>query len=340
MGYQNIGPNYWKGEEGRLALIAGEQKLTDAAVGRAVRQASPSGRTTSATASRRRPTPTARTSSPSAAPRSTRPAPGRSRRSAPRSPAPSRWAPSRRRCRTTGDTCYISDHVDIAHRHERRVAERRGGARPSSSGSARRSSPQLYANALPGFFPLLEPAGDARGPAGAGVRRLARDLRERRSARPTRSCRAARPNLENETWNASANVIRGTETPEAAAARLQEGLAAWYDAAEVSVRAARTPAPAPPSGRGRSSTAPESRCRWPTDSAVPLAHPGVPRAGGARLHRDHDHPALRDAEPRALQPRRGRPAASSASTTSAPSSATRAGRRASGTRSATTPGSS
>ncbi len=31
MGYQNIGPNYWKGEEGRLALIAGEQKLTDEA---------------------------------------------------------------------------------------------------------------------------------------------------------------------------------------------------------------------------------------------------------------------------------------------------------------------
>ena len=29
MGYTNIGPNYWKGEEGRLALISGEQKLTD-----------------------------------------------------------------------------------------------------------------------------------------------------------------------------------------------------------------------------------------------------------------------------------------------------------------------
>ena len=37
------------------------------------------------------------------------------------------------------------------------------------------------------------------------------------------------PNLENETWNASANVIRGTETPEAAAERLQEGLASWYE---------------------------------------------------------------------------------------------------------------
>ena len=31
MGYNNIGPNYWKGEEGRNALIAGEQSLTDEA---------------------------------------------------------------------------------------------------------------------------------------------------------------------------------------------------------------------------------------------------------------------------------------------------------------------
>src|SRR5713226_598381 len=29
MGFQNIGPNYWKGEQGRLALIAGKAKLTD-----------------------------------------------------------------------------------------------------------------------------------------------------------------------------------------------------------------------------------------------------------------------------------------------------------------------
>ena len=29
MGFQNIGPNYWKGETGRLALIAGKEKFTD-----------------------------------------------------------------------------------------------------------------------------------------------------------------------------------------------------------------------------------------------------------------------------------------------------------------------
>ncbi|HVJ34382.1 MAG TPA: ABC transporter substrate-binding protein, partial [Terriglobia bacterium] len=31
MGFQNIGPNYWKGEEGRKALIDGKAKFTDAA---------------------------------------------------------------------------------------------------------------------------------------------------------------------------------------------------------------------------------------------------------------------------------------------------------------------
>ena len=31
MGYQNIGPNYWHGEDGRKALIEGKEKLTDAA---------------------------------------------------------------------------------------------------------------------------------------------------------------------------------------------------------------------------------------------------------------------------------------------------------------------
>ena len=36
------------------------------------------------------------------------------------------------------------------------------------------------------------------------------------------------PNLENETWVRSANVINGTETPEAAAKKLQEGLDSWF----------------------------------------------------------------------------------------------------------------
>ncbi len=37
------------------------------------------------------------------------------------------------------------------------------------------------------------------------------------------------PNLENETWNAATQVIRGAEASTDAAARLQEGLSSWYE---------------------------------------------------------------------------------------------------------------
>jgi raffinose/stachyose/melibiose transport system substrate-binding protein len=40
------------------------------------------------------------------------------------------------------------------------------------------------------------------------------------------------PNLENETWAASANVLNGSETPEQAAERLQKGLDSWYKPAQ------------------------------------------------------------------------------------------------------------
>ena len=36
------------------------------------------------------------------------------------------------------------------------------------------------------------------------------------------------PNLENDLWVVSANVINGTQTPQDAAAQLQKGLASWY----------------------------------------------------------------------------------------------------------------
>ena len=87
---------------------------------------------------------------------------------------------------------------------------------------------ELYANALPGFFPLLNQPVKLEDP-------LAQEFvswREKckSTIRSTYQILSrGTPNLENETWNASANVIRGTETPEAAAKRLQDGLASWYD---------------------------------------------------------------------------------------------------------------
>ena len=40
------------------------------------------------------------------------------------------------------------------------------------------------------------------------------------------------PNLENELWNVSAQVVNGALTPDAAAKQLQNGLDKWYKPAK------------------------------------------------------------------------------------------------------------
>ena len=223
MGYNNIGPNYWKGEEGRLALIKGEQKLTDPqwvapyatlakwkdylgdgfeaqtypdsqnlfTLGRAAIYPAGSweisGFNTQATFKM------------------------------------GAFAPP---VQAAGDTCYISDHTDIA------LGMNAKSAHPEETkkflewvGSAEFAT--LYANALPGFFSLNSAPVAMEDP-------LAQEFVSWRdkcqsSIRSTYQILSrGTPNLETDTWNASVNAIKGTETPEAAGARLQSGLATWY----------------------------------------------------------------------------------------------------------------
>lgn len=223
MGYNNIGPAYWKGEEGRLALIAGKQKLTDDAwvapyralakwgaylgdgyeaqtypdsqnlftLGRAAIYPAGSWEITGFNAQ------------------------ADFKMGAFYPPVPK-----------SGDACYISDHTDIA------IGMNSKTKNPEAVktflnwvGSAQFAD--IYANALPGFFSLSDhnvKMKDAlaqefvswRGQCKSTIRSTYQIL-----SRGT-------PNLENETWNASANVIRGSETPADAGARLQKGLASWY----------------------------------------------------------------------------------------------------------------
>ncbi len=149
MGYNNIGPNYWKGEEGRLALIKGEQKLTDAAWWLRSRNWR-SGRTIWETASKPRPTRTARTSSPLAVPPSTRRVVEISGFNTQAQFKMGAFPPP---VAAAGDTCYISDHTDIAIGMN---------AKSPNAEAAKKflewvGSPEfatMYANALPGFFSL------------------------------------------------------------------------------------------------------------------------------------------------------------------------------------------
>jgi raffinose/stachyose/melibiose transport system substrate-binding protein len=223
MGYNNIGPNYWKGEEGRLALIAGKQKLSDEAwvapyrtlakwgaylgdgfeaqtypdsqnlftLGRAAIYPAGSWEITGFNAQ------------------------ADFEMGAFNPPVPN-----------AGDACYISDHTDIAIGMNSKTKNPEAAkAFLNWVGSAEFAD--LYANALPGFFSLSDhkiAMKDAlaqefvswRGKCNSTIRSTYQIL-----SRGT-------PNLENETWNASANVIRGSETPEAAGVRLQKGLASWY----------------------------------------------------------------------------------------------------------------
>ena len=226
MAYQNIGPNYWKGEEGRLALIKGEQKLTDpqwvapfAEIAR--------GKDSLGDGFVAQPFP----DSPNLFTL------GR----AAIYPAGS-WEISPFRAQIAdafemgafpppvpaeGDACYISDHVDIAmgmnaatkHPEETKAFLEWVGSSEFA---------EIYANALPGFFPLQDAPVKLEDP-------LAQEFvswREtcKSTIRSTYQILSrGTPNLENETWNASANVVRGTETPEDAAKRLQDGLASWYE---------------------------------------------------------------------------------------------------------------
>lgn len=225
MAYQNVGPNHWKGEEGRLALIDGSQKLTDpqwvAPFAEIARWKDYLGD-------------------------------GFEAQTYPDSqnlftlgraaiyPAGS-WeiAPFESQIQgafemgafpppvaAAGDECYISDHVDIAIGLNA-ASPNADAAKEFLEWVGTPEFAQLYANALPGFFPLQTAPVTLENP-------LAQEFvswREkcRSTIRSTYQILSrGTPNLENETWNASANVIRGTETPEAAAARLQEGLASWY----------------------------------------------------------------------------------------------------------------
>ena len=129
--------------------------------------------------------------------------------------------------KAAGDTCYISDHTDIAIGLNAKSPNAEA-ARTFLNWVGSEEFANIYANALPGFFslssfdvpmedPLAQEFVSWRGECESTIRSTYQIL-----SRGT-------PNLENETWGASANVIRGTETPEAAGARLQDGLASWYE---------------------------------------------------------------------------------------------------------------
>ena len=223
MGFQNIGPNYWQGEEGRKALIAGKGKLTDEpyvhtftelakwapymgegyqaqkypdsqnlfSLGRAAIY--PAGSWD---------IPTFRTQSDF---------------DFGAFPPPVEKA---------GDTCYISDHTDLAM-GVNAASKNIPAAKTFLAWVATPEFANIYANALPGFFPLLNAQIDIKDPVAKEF------LSWRQTCKSTirnsyQILSRGTPNLENEMWNVSAQVLNGTMKPEDATKQLQTGLESWY----------------------------------------------------------------------------------------------------------------
>ncbi len=223
MGYQNIGPNYWKGEEGRLALISGDQKLTDDVwiqpyetlarwkdyLGDGFEAQTYPDSQNMFTLGRAAIYPA-----------------GSWEISGFNNLADFEMGAFPPPVPNAGDDCYISDHTDIAIGMNTKT-ENPEAAKTFLNWVGSDEFASLYANALPGFFslsdhnvsmedPLAQEFVSWRGKCNSTIRSTYQIL-----SRGT-------PNLENETWNASANVIRGSESAADAGKRLQDGLASWY----------------------------------------------------------------------------------------------------------------
>ena len=222
MGFQNIGPNYWKGEEGRKALIDGSAKLTDKPYV-----------DTLATLAKWAPYL----------------GDGYKAQTYPDSQnlfglgkgaiyAAGSWDISTFRAQNVNmgafkapppagaSDCYISDHTDIGIGLNAKSPNQED-AKKFLDWVGSEEFANIYANALPGFFPLsnakvtltddvAQEFVNWRGTCKSTIRNSYQIL-----SRGT-------PNLENEMWNVSAQVINGAMTPDAAAAQLEDGLKKWY----------------------------------------------------------------------------------------------------------------
>ncbi|MFO1175091.1 MAG: ABC transporter substrate-binding protein [Paracoccaceae bacterium] len=223
MGYQNIGPNYWHGEEGRLALIAGKQKLTDEQWVAPFRQlAKWKDYLGDGFEAQTYPDSQNMFTLGRAAiyPAGSWEIAGFNKQAQFKMGA---FPPP---VQKAGDECYISDHTDIG------MGLNAKSAHPDQAkeflewvGSDEFAS--LYANALPGFFSLNKNPVTLQDPlAQEFVGWRAKCKSTIRSTYQILS--RGTPNLENDTWAASVDVIKGTATPEDAAKKLQAGLDSWY----------------------------------------------------------------------------------------------------------------
>ncbi|MEX2541213.1 MAG: ABC transporter substrate-binding protein [Trueperaceae bacterium] len=224
MGYQNIGPNYWQGEEGRLALIEGTIGYDEAGFLEAFRALAdwapylPDGYQAMAY-------PDAQNFF-GLGMGAIYPA-GSWDISVFNDMTDFEMGAFKPAVPEGQDTCYISDHTDIAMGINA-ASDNKEAARTFLEWMTTQDFAEIYSNQLPGFFSLSNHDVELEDP-------LAREFVSWRSECEStirssyQILSRGTPNNENDLWNASAQVLNGTQTPEQAAQAVQEGLESWYE---------------------------------------------------------------------------------------------------------------
>ena len=125
------------------------------------------------------------------------------------------------------EDCYISDHTDIAIGLNA-DSENREAARTFLSWVAGPEFAELYSNALPGFFTLSSNEVTLEDPLAQEFVSWREDCESTiRSSYQILS--RGTPNNENQLWNASAQLLNGSLSAEEAASEVQAGLESWYE---------------------------------------------------------------------------------------------------------------
>jgi raffinose/stachyose/melibiose transport system substrate-binding protein len=223
LAYQNIGPTYWHGEEGRLGIVNGTQKLTDPGwvepfrvlarwrpyLGDGFQAQSYSDSQNLFELGRAAIYPAGswdigifvgQVNFPMGA-----------------FPPPAEKA---------GDACYVNDHPDIGMGINPKTKDP-AAARTFLEWVASPEFASLYANSLVGFFTLSNVPVKLDNPVAQEFESWRTKCKT--TMRPTyQFVSRGTPNIENQQWVESANVINGTDTPEQAAKKMQDGLASWY----------------------------------------------------------------------------------------------------------------
>ncbi len=227
MGFQNIGPNYWKGEAGRQGLIKGTEKFTDPQYVKVWEQLAKwkpylsdgfqaqtySDSQNLFTLGKAAIYPTGSWEIGVFSPQID------FKMGAFKPPLPE-----------GSDKCYISDHTDIALGMNSKTKNPEA-AKKFLEWMTTQEFAELYTNQLPGFFTLSNHKINVTDPV-AQTFMSWRGECESTIRNSYQILSRGEPNLENELWAVSAQVINGDITPEAAAKQIQDGLDKWYKPAQ------------------------------------------------------------------------------------------------------------